>query len=65
MSLLTNIGTNRTLEKAKNKLLTKQARLDAGLKIAGAAGQKAFGSGEKKDPNSADNFFNYINNDRG
>lgn len=65
MSLLSNIGANRTLDKAKNTLLTKQARLDAGLKIAGAAGQKAFGSGDADNPNKADNFFNYINNDRG
>ena len=61
MSLLTNIGTNRTLDKARNKLLTKQAKLDAGLKIAGAVGKKTFGAGEGKDANSADKFFDYIN----
>ena len=63
MSLLTNIGTNRTLDKAKNKLLTKQAKLDAGLKIAGAAGQKMFGAKEGQDPNSADKFFDKIRDD--
>lgn len=36
MSLLTNIGTNRTLEKAKNNELLRGARLDAGMKVAGA-----------------------------
>lgn len=33
-SLLTNIGTNRTLEKAKNNELLRGAKLDAGMKIA-------------------------------
>lgn len=57
MSLLTNIGTNRVLDKAKNNELLRQSRLDAGLKIAGAAGQKTFGSGDADKPNKADNFF--------
>ena len=61
MSLLTNIGTNRVLDKAKNKLLTKQAKLDAGMKIGGMVGKKMFGSGDKDDPNAADDFFDYIN----
>ena len=43
MSLLTNIGTNRTLEKAKNNELLRGARLDAGMKIAGAGMDKKFG----------------------
>ena len=43
MSLLTNIGTNRVLEKAKNNELLRGARFDAGMKVAGAGMDKAFG----------------------
>ena len=39
-SLLTNIGTNRTLEKAKNNELLRGAKLDAGMKIAMAGADK-------------------------
>lgn len=48
-SLLTNIGTNRALDKAKNKQLLRQAKIDAVMKVAGAAGDKKFGAkpGEK------------------
>jgi len=46
LSTLTNIGTSRALTRAKNNELMRQARLDAGMKIAGAAADKKFGSGE-------------------
>lgn len=36
-SLLTGIGTNRTLEKAKNNELLRGAKLDAAMKIASGA----------------------------
>ena len=49
LSTLTNIGTSRALTRAKNNELMRQARLDAGMKIAGAAADKKFGSG-KTDP---------------
>ncbi|MGB2145963.1 MAG: hypothetical protein ACPHZ7_03245 [Vibrio toranzoniae] len=45
-SLLTNIGTNRVLEKAKNKQMLKNARLAAGMKVAGAGMDKAMGDNE-------------------
>lgn len=46
LSTLTNIGTSRALTRAKNNELMRQARLDAGMKIAGAAADKKFGSGQ-------------------
>lgn len=39
-SLLTDIGTNRALEKAKNNELVRGAKLDAGMKIAVAGADK-------------------------
>lgn len=42
-SLLTNIDTNRTLEKAKNNQMLRQSRLDAAAKVAGAGMDKKFG----------------------
>lgn len=41
MSLLTNIGTNRTLEKAKNNELIRGAKLDAAVKV-GMAGMDGY-----------------------
>lgn len=56
LSTLTNIGTSRALNKAKNNELLRQARLDAGMKVAGAAADKKFGSGNPNDPNKWDKF---------
>ena len=46
-SALTNIGTSRTLDRAKNKLLIRQANLDAGMKMAGAKMDQKFGKDGK------------------
>ena len=40
-STLSNIGTTRVLDRAKNKQLLRQARIDAGLRIAGAGVDKS------------------------
>jgi hypothetical protein len=40
LSKLTNIGVSRGLNKAKNNELLRQARLDAGMKVAGAGMDK-------------------------
>ena len=40
LSKLTNIGVSRGLNKAKNNELLRQARLDAGMKVAGAGADK-------------------------
>jgi hypothetical protein len=65
LSTLTNIGTSRALTRAKNNELMRQARLDAGLKIAGAAADKKFGSGNEDEPNAWDNFRNAYNKAQG
>ena len=61
LSTLTNIGTSRALTRAKNNELMRQARLDAGMKIAGAAADKKFGSGNENNPNKWDDFRNAYN----
>jgi len=53
------------LTRAKNNELMRQARLDAGLKIAGAAADKKFGSGNEDEPNAWDNFRNAYNKAQG
>ena len=53
-SLLTGIGTNRTLEKAKNNELLRGAKFDAAMKIAGAGGDKLFGAKPGADPTTWD-----------
>ena len=65
LSTLTNIGTSRALTRAKNNELMRQARLDAGLKIAGAAADKKFGSGNEDKPNAWDDFRNAYNKAQG
>lgn len=45
-SLLTNIGNNRVLEKAKNKQMLRNARTNAAMKIGGAALDKGMGDNE-------------------
>ena len=65
LSTLTNIGTSRALTRAKNNELMRQARLDAGMKIAGAAADKKFGSGKENEPNKWDDFRNAYNKAQG
>mgnify|MGYP006129408355 FL=1 len=47
-SLLTDIGTNRALDKAKNNELLRGAKLDAAMKVAGAGMDKMFPGTDKK-----------------
>lgn len=56
LSTLTNIGTSRALNKAKNNELLRQAKVNAATKVAGAGAQKAFGSGDPDNPNKFDRF---------
>jgi hypothetical protein len=56
LSTLTNIGTSRALNKAKNNELLREAKFDAGMKIAGAGADKMFGSGDPDNPNGWDKF---------
>ena len=60
-SALASIGTSRQLDRAKNNALVKAAKIDAGMRIAGAAGDRAFGSGNPKKPNAWDNMRNAYN----
>ena len=45
-SALTQIGTGRQLDNAKNKQLLREARQSAGMKVAGAGAEKTFGEKE-------------------
>ena len=60
-SALADIGTSRQLDRARNNALVRAAKVDAGLRIAGAAGDKAFGSGDPEKPNDWDNMRNAWN----
>jgi hypothetical protein len=56
LSTLTNIGVSRGLNKAKNNELLREAKFDAGMKIAGAGADKIFGSDDPKNPSGWDKF---------
>jgi|11_taG_2_1085331.scaffolds.fasta_scaffold15763_3 hypothetical protein len=53
-SALASIGTSRQLDRAKNNALMKAAKIDAGMRVAGAAGDKMFGAADGEDPTDWD-----------
>lgn len=53
-SALANIGTSRQLDRARNNALVQAAKVDAGMRIAGAAADKKFGAADGEAPNDWD-----------